>query len=310
MLKKPILIVMVGPTAVGKTNTAISLAELIGAEIVSADSRLLYQGMNIGTAKPTDEEMERVPHHLIDVTKPDKAWSLAQYKNAANSSISDIQQRYHIPMLVGGTGQYVRAIIEGWDIPPIPKDHKIREELVDYAERYGSVSLHSKLIELDSKAAESIDPRNIRRIVRALEVCISTGKPFSQLRTKTKPSYDIFVVGLSMERTKLYIRIDARIDKMFADGWVEEVHRLIDQGYTPDMSSMSALGYREVIDFIQGNIDLAETKRRIRKASRRLVRRQASWFSADDMSINWYQMGDFSLTQLHTNVSNWIHSIS
>ena len=310
MLKKPILIVMVGPTAVGKTNTAISLAELIGAEIVSADSRLLYQGMNIGTAKPTDEEMERVPHHLIDVTKPDKAWSLAQYKNAANSSISDIQQRYHIPLLVGGTGQYVRAIIEGWDIPPIPKDHAIRDELVDYAERYGSVSLHNKLIELDSKAAESIDPRNIRRIVRALEVCISTGKPFSQLRTKTKPSYDIFVVGLSMERTKLYIRIDARIDKMFADGWVEEVHRLIDQGYTPDMSSMSALGYREVIEFIQGNIDLAETKRRIRKASRRLVRRQASWFSADDMSINWYQMGDFSLTQLHTNVSNWIHSIS
>ena len=128
MLKKPILIVMVGPTAVGKTNTAISLAELIGAEIVSADSRLLYQGMNIGTAKPTDEEMERVPHHLIDVTKPNKAWSLAQYKNAANSSISDIQQRYHIPMLVGGTGQYVRAIIEGWDIPPIPKHQNIREE--------------------------------------------------------------------------------------------------------------------------------------------------------------------------------------
>ena len=306
MLKKPNLIVIVGPTAVGKTTSAISLAELIGGEIVSADSRLLYVGMNIGTAKPSYREMQCVPHHLIDVTTPDRPWSLAQYKIAANNVISDIQQRRNIPVLVGGTGQYVRAIVEGWNIPPIPEDNKIRDELVAYAERHGSMILHEKLMRLDHEAAESIDPRNIRRIIRALEVCITTGKTFSQLRTKTKPNYDIYMIGLTMDRTELYKRIDTRIDKMFAIGWVEEVRGLVDKGYTQDMSSMSALGYRDVVSHIHGEIDIAETKRRIRKASRRLVRRQASWFSTDDVSINWYEMRQFSITQLHTNVTNWI----
>ena len=309
MLKKPILIVIVGPTAVGKTNSAISLAELIRGEIVSADSRLLYRGMDIGTAKPSYQEMQHVPHHLIDVTTPDKPWSLAQYKIAANHVIRDIQQRRNIPVLVGGPGQYVRAIVEGWNIPPIPEDHKIRDELVAYADRYGSMNLHDKLKGLDYEAAESIDPRNIRRIIRALEVCISTGKTFSQLRTKTRPNYDIYMIGLTMDRTELYKRIDARIDNMFTIGWVEEVRVLIDKGYTQDMSSMSALGYRDVASLIRGEIDIGETKRRIRKASRRLVRRQASWFSIDDASINWYEMRDLSITQLHTNVKNWISSI-
>ena len=309
MLKKPILIVIVGPTAVGKTTSAISLAELIGGEIVSADSRLLYKGMNIGTAKPSQQEMQGVPHYLIDVTTPDNPWSLAQYKIEASNVINDIQQRGNIPVLVGGTGQYVRAIVEGWNIPPIPNDNKIRDELVAYAERHGSVSLHDKLKELDDEAAESIDPRNIRRIIRALEVCISTGKTFSQLRTKTRPGYDIYMIGLTMDRTELYKRIDARIDNMFTIGWVEEVRTLIDKGYTHDMSSMSALGYRDVASFIRGDIDMVETKRRIRKASRRLVRRQASWFSNDDASINWYEMRQFSIAQLHINVTNWINSI-
>ena len=300
------MIVIVGPTAIGKTTSAISLAELIGGEIVSADSRLLYVGMNIGTAKPSYREMQCVPHHLIDVTTPDKPWSLAQYKIAANNVISDIQQRRNIPVLVGGTGQYVRAIVEGWNIPPIPEDNKIRDELVAYAERHGSMILHEKLMRLDHEAAESIDPRNIRRIIRALEVCITTGKTFSQLRTKTRPNYDIYMIGLTMDRTELYKRIDTRIDKMFAIGWVEEVRGLVDKGYTQDMSSMSALGYRDVVSHIHGEIDIAETKRRIRKASRRLVRRQASWFSTDDVSINWYEMRQFSITQLHTNVTNWI----
>ena len=309
MLKKPILIVIVGPTAVGKTTSAISLAELIGGEIVSADSRLLYKGMNIGTAKPSQQEMQGVPHYLIDVTTPDNPWSLAQYKIEASNLISDIQQRGNIPVLVGGTGQYVRAIVEGWNIPPIPNDNKIRDELVAYAERHGSVSLHDKLKELDDEAAESIDSRNIRRIIRALEVCISTGKTFSQLRTKTRPGYDIYMIGLTMDRTELYKRIDARIDNMFTIGWVEEVRTLIDKGYTHDMSSMSALGYRDVASFIRGDIDMVETKRRIRKASRRLVRRQASWFSNDDACINWYEMRQFSITELHINVTNWINSI-
>lgn len=309
MLKKPVLIVIVGPTAVGKTTTAISLAELIGGEIVSADSRLLYKGMNIGTAKPSRQEMQRVPHHLIDVTTPDNPWSLAQYKIASSNVISAIQQRCNTPVLVGGTGQYVRAIVEGWNIPPIPNDNKIRDELVAYAERHGAVSLHDRLKKLDDEAAESIDSRNIRRIIRALEVCISTGKTFSQLRTKTRPSYDIYVIGLTMDRTELYKRIDARIDNMFTIGWVEEVRALINKGYTQDMSSMSALGYRDVVSFIRGDIDIVETKRRIRKASRRLVRRQASWFSKDDSSINWYEMRQFSIAELHINVTNWINSI-
>lgn len=309
MLQKRVLIAIVGPTAVGKTTTAIALAELLDGEIVSADSRLLYQGMNVGTAKPTDRDMRGVRHHLIDVTTPDRHWTLAQYKCAATNAIDDVQHRGYIPLLVGGTGQYIRAIVEGWDIPPLPKDKKIRQELLSYAERHGSILLHRKLIELDQQAAESIDHRNTRRVIRALEVCISTGKPFSEQRTKTKPNYNILTIGLTMERSDLYARIDARIDNMFENGWIEEVRGLLDKGYTWDMPSMSALGYPEVGRFIREEIDLTETRRRIRRLSRRLVRRQASWFAIDDTNIEWYEMRCMSLAELHTVAINWMNTI-
>jgi len=309
MAKKSVLIAIVGPTAVGKTTTALSLAQLLGGEIVSADSRLLYQGMNIGTAKPNCSEIQRVPHHLIDVTTPDKPWTLAQYKVAATEAISDIQLRGCIPLLVGGTGQYVRAIIEGWNIPPVPEDSKIREGLMSYLERYGSVLLHKKLVILDCEAAESIDHRNTRRVIRALEVCISTGRTFSEQRTKTKPNYEILTFGLTMERFDLYAKIDARIDNMFENGWVEEVYELLNKGYTWDMPSMSALGYPEVGNFIREEVDLIETKRRIRRISRRLVRRQSSWFSMNDTSIDWYEMKNISLAKLYEVAVNWMNSI-
>jgi tRNA dimethylallyltransferase len=309
MAKNRVLIAIVGPTAVGKTTTALSLAQLIGGEIVSADSRLLYDGMNIGTAKPNCSEMQRIPHHLIDVTTPDKPWTLAQYKIAATDAISDIQLRGCIPLLVGGTGQYVRAIIEGWDIPPLPEDSRIREDLTSYLECYGSVLLHEKLIELDCEAAESIDHRNTRRVIRALEVCISTGRTFSEQRTKTKPNYDVLTFGLTMERSDLYARIDERIDNMFDNGWVEEVYGLLDKGYTWDMPSMSALGYPEVGSFIREEFDLMETKRRIRRISRKLVRRQYSWFSMNDTSIDWYEMKCMSLAELYTVAVSWMNSI-
>ena len=309
MSQKHVLIAIVGPTAVGKTTTAISLAELIGGEIVSADSRLLYQGMNVGTAKPTRSEMRRIRHHLIDVTTPDNPWTLAQYKFSATKAINDIHQRGYIPLLVGGTGQYVRAIIEGWDIPPLPNDNKIREELILYLERYGSILLHKKLVELDCQAADSIDHRNTRRVIRALEVCISTGKTFSEQRTKTKPNFDILIFGLTMERSDLYAQIDERIDNMFKNGWIEEVHGLLDRGYNWDMPSMSALGYPEVGSLIRGEIDLRETKRKIRRLSRRLVRRQASWFAIDDTNIKWHEMSHMPLAELHAAAINWMNLI-
>ena len=225
-MTKPPLILIVGPTAVGKTELAIQLAERLNGEIVSADSRLFYRGMDIGTAKPSREEQARVPHHLIDIANPDEILSLAVFQQKAHEIIADIHTRKKLPLLVGGTGQYVRAVTEGWTPPEVIPNERLRDELGKMKEERGIYWLHEKLKELDQVAAEKIDARNFRRTIRALEVIMTTGKKFSEQRGQVDSPYHLITIGLIRPRAELYARVDARIDSMFANGFLDEVKSL------------------------------------------------------------------------------------
>lgn len=287
----PPLILLIGPTAVGKTELALQLAERLSGEIVSADSRLFYRGMDIGTAKPSAEEQARVPHHLIDVANPDETWSLAVFQQKATEIIADIHARGRLPFLVGGTGQYARAVTEGWTPPEVKPDTRLREELEKRKEERGVEWLHAKLHQLDPRAAEKIDPRNVRRTIRALEVILTTGRPFSQQRGQSESPYSLSTIGLKRPREELYRRIDERIEAMFAAGFLEEVQQLLEKGYSPNLPSMSAIGYREGIRVIKGELTAEQAKVEMRRATRIFVRRQANWFKENDPSIRWFEAG-------------------
>ena len=287
---KPFLIVIVGPTAVGKTELAIQLAELLNGEIVSADSRLFYRGMDIGTAKPSAGELERVPHHLIDVTNPDQPWSLAVFQQKAREAIETIQHRGRLPFLVGGTGQYIRAVTQGWTPPEVQPDPRLREVLEALATQYSVYWLHDKLRILDPISAEKIDARNLRRTIRALEVIFTTGQSFSTQRGMSDSPYQLISIGLKRPRPELYARIDERIELMFANGLLDEVRRLLKQGYSPELPGMSAIGYREAVAVIQGQINLEDAKMLMKRITRVFVRRQGNWFKEDDPQIRWFDM--------------------
>jgi tRNA dimethylallyltransferase len=254
------LIAIVGSTAVGKTALSLYLARLVGGEIVSADSRQVYRGMDIGTAKATAEERARVPHHLLDVVNPDEVLSLAQYQEMAYAAIGGILGRGNIPFLVGGTGQYVMAILEGWQVPRVPPDSRLRRQLYQQAETEGVASLHARLQALDPTAAERIDARNVRRVVRALEVCLVTGQPISEQQGKVPPPYRTLLVGLSLPRPELYRRIDERVEGMVADGLEEEVRGLVAAGYGFDLPAMSGVGYGQFATYMAGETSLADAR--------------------------------------------------
>jgi len=292
------VLVIVGPTGIGKSDLAIELAKQVNGEIISADSRYLYRGMNIGTAKPTSDQLASVNHHLVDVAEPDENWSLARFLKETQKKINEIHRRKRIPILTGGTGQYIRALTEGWRVPEFETDQKLRRVLNQWGQRIGVKGLHEKLRLLDKEAADFIDASNMRRTVRALEVIFTTGKRFSDCRRKDGPAYDFWIIGLRMEREKLYERIDARIDQMIAAGLEDEVRNLLIRGYGADLPAMSAIGYREIARFINGEIDLESAKALMRKNTRNLVRRQANWFKSSDPEIRWYEVGEQTSIQV------------
>lgn len=287
-MKERPLVVLVGPTAVGKTAVSLQLANLLDGEIVSADSRLVYRGMDIGTAKPTEAERAQVAHHLIDVTMPDLGYSLAAYRRAALAEIEGIHNRGRLPLLVGGTGQYVTAVVEGWQPPPRAQDWGLRRELQAVAEDLGPQALHGRLAQVDPVRAAAIDPRNVRRVIRALEIYQLTGQPPSELRSKQPPPFAILQLGLTLPRPELYRRIDQRIESMLAAGWLTEVEALLAAGVPPEAPPMSAIGYRQLVEHLQGKLTLDEARRQIQRRSRQFVRRQANWFKADDPAIHWF----------------------
>jgi tRNA dimethylallyltransferase len=301
-MAKPSLILIVGPTAVGKTEIAIQLAERIHGEIVSADSRLFYRGMDIGTAKPTRQEQARVRHHLIDIANPDEILSLAGFQQKAREAIVDIQSRGKLPLLVGGTGQYVRAVTEGWNPPEVKPDEKLRAELEKEHEEKGKDFLYEKLKLLDPEAAERIDARNVRRTIRALEVILTTGKKFSKQRGQSESPYQLIMIGLTRLRPELYARIDARIESMFANGLLDEVRSLLAKGYSPNLPTMSAIGYRECVSVIEGKLSVEQAKVEMRRATRIFVRRQSNWFKESDPKINWFAVKDDVFNEIESFV--------
>jgi tRNA dimethylallyltransferase len=284
----PPLVVVVGPTAVGKTALSVRLAEEVGGEIVSADSRQVYRGMDLGTAKATVDEWARVPHHLVDVVDPDQTLSLAQYQEMAYVAIDGILARGGVPFLVGGTGQYVRAVVEGWQVPRVPPDRELRRELYAQAEEDGAEALHARLQALDPVAAARIDPRNVRRVVRALEVSLITGRPISEQQRRSPPPYRILTIGLAMPRPQLYRRIDQRVERMIEAGLEEEIRRLVAAGYGFDLPAMSGVGYGQFAPYLAGEATLHDVAREIKRATRRFVRHQGNWFRRDDPRIRWF----------------------
>ena len=303
--KLPLLLI-VGPTAVGKTELAIQLAERLNGEIISADSRLFYRGMDIGTAKPSREEMERVPHHLIDIADPDDILSLAVFQKRATEIIAGIHARGRLPFLVGGTGQYVRAVTQGWSPPEVRPDERLRAELEKIKEERGANWLHDKLNSLDPDAAEKIDARNYRRTIRALEVIMTTGQKFSAQRGQGESPYHLITVGLMRPRVELYERVDQRIEMMFANGFLDEVKRLLAKGYSPSLPTMSAIGYRECIRVIHGELSEEQAKAEIRRATRVFVRRQANWFKESDPNIHWFRVEDEVMEAIESYIRTFV----
>ena len=272
------LLAIVGPTAVGKTSLAIALARALAGEIVSADSRQVYRGMDIGTAKPTQAERAAAPHHLIDIVDPDQAFSLANYQDMAGTAIDAIAARGRLPLLVGGTGQYLAAVLQGWRVPRVAPQPELRAALEREAVERGAEGLHARLVQVDPTAAAGIAPTNVRRVIRALEVYQVTGRPISEQQAMQEPPYRSRTLWLTLPAPELYRRIDARVDAMIAAGLLDEVRRLMERGYGWDLPSMSGLGYREFRPYFEGHASLEEVIQRLKYDTHAFARRQPAWF--------------------------------
>jgi tRNA dimethylallyltransferase len=281
------LIAVVGPTASGKSDLALRLALAFDGEIVGADSRQVYRYMDAGTAKPPPEERARVPHWLIDVVDPDGEFSLAQYLELAREALDDIWRRGRTPVLAGGTGQYVWALLEGWQVPSVPPDRELRRSLEERAQREGTDALHRELAAADSAAAARIDPRNVRRVVRALEVHYLTGEAISSRVAKLQPDFEPLILAIDRPRAELYKRIDERVDRMLQSGLVDEVRSLLERGYGANLPPMSGIGYRQACACLRGEMTLAEAAARMKTETHRLARMQHTWFRRDDPHIHW-----------------------
>lgn len=281
------LVAVVGPTAAGKSALALALAQRFGGEIVNADSRQIYRGMDVGTAKPSPETRALLPHHLYDIADPADAYSLALYRRDALSALDDIWSRGEFAWLVGGTGQYVWALLEAWQVPDVPPQGERRAELAALAEREGVETLHARLRAVDPEAADRIDARNVRRVIRALEVHEVTGRPITDWQTKGVPDFDFCVLGARCEEQELILRINRRTEAMFAGGLVEETQALLDAGVPPDASALSSIGYAEAVRELRGDITREKAIELTKRATKRLARRQRQWFRPQDPRIAW-----------------------
>lgn len=300
------LVAIVGHTGVGKTALAIYLAQHLNGEIISADSRQVYRLMTIGTAKPTVDELLSAPHHLIDILNPDQELTLAEFQSLAYRAIDDVLARGKLPLLVGGTGQYVRAVVEGWTVPEVAPQEALRLDLEAFADVYGSTTLHAWLSAADDSSARAIDYRNVRRVVRALEVYIVTGESISVLQARRPPRYRILMIGITRSREKLFERIDRRVEQMIDDGLVDEVRDLLNAGYGPEHPSMSSLGYPEILGYLSGSLTLNEAVASIKRATRRFVRHQSNWFSRKDSRIHWFDLELATYEEIAWFIRHWL----
>jgi tRNA dimethylallyltransferase len=303
------LIAIVGPTGSGKSQLALRLAQAFDGEIVSADSRQVYRYMDIGTAKPSPEELSLVRHHLINIINPDEAFSLAQYQTLAYQAIRDIQQRHKLPLLVGGSGLYVWAVLEGWRIPMVPPDPEFRHSLEEKVANAGANEIYQELVKVDPTSARKIDPRNVRRIIRALEVHEKTKNPFSQLQIKQPPPFCSLIIGLTAERRELYRRIDQRVDRMIEQGLVAEVEKLVKMGYHFNLPAMSSIGYKQIGLFLKGEINLPAAIQQIKFESHRFARHQYNWFRLSDERILWFDVSGELDSEIEATITNFLKDV-
>jgi len=306
--KLPPLIIILGPTAVGKTRLSIELAQRLNGEIIGADSRQIYKYMDIGTAKPTPDEQSQIPHHLIDIINPDYNLTVAEYQDRAYQKINDLHKQNKIPFLVGGTGQYISAVEEGWSIPRVPPNPDLRAELEAFVEEHDAQTLHDRLQEVDAISAEKIHPNNVRRVIRALEVYMETGEPISKLQEKKPPPYRILIYGLRLDRDILYPRADMRVDTMIEQGFVEEVQHLLDMGYSRTLPSMTGLGYLEIAEHLLDNVDLDEAIEKTKFSTHNFIRRQDVWFRGHDNGILWHNVEELDTNMIEQSIREWLES--
>lgn len=286
------IIVIVGPTAVGKTYVSVELAKKLGTEIISADSMQIYKGMDVGTAKINDEEKQGIVHHMIDLISPDENYSVSDFKTEAEKNIDNILSMGKIPVIVGGSGLYVNSLIYDLDFSNAKSNDKLRDYYTYYHQEHGEDALYEKLKKIDPESAEKIHKNNVKRVIRALEVYDLTGKKFSQMNTdirKKSSKYDFILIGLSMDRKTLYERINQRVDKMIDDGLVEEVKSLLDKGFEKNLISMQAIGYKEIIEFLEGNITFEEAVNILKRNTRHFAKRQFTWFLKDE-NVKWFNI--------------------
>ena len=278
------LIVVAGPTASGKTSLAVHLAERFGGEVVSADSMQIYKKLNIGTAKPTEEEQGRVPHHMIDILDINENFSVVDYCEMAHKIINDIYKRGHLPIVAGGTGLYIDSLVNDEDFSSVSENKELREELTLLAEKEGNERVYKILSELDSKAAENLHPNNLKRVIRAIEIIKETGKSLSESikREKAESRYDVLYLVLSHDRGVLYERINQRVDKMIEEGLVDEAKWLFDTIENENATCLQAIGYKEFKEYFEGNISLEEAKEELKKDTRHYAKRQMTWFRRNE----------------------------
>ena len=300
------LIAIIGPTGIGKTKLAIQLASRFDGEIINADSRQIYRHMDIGTAKPIGEELAAVPHHLVDIIEPDKEFSLAEYQQLTDKTIHDIQARGKIPFFVGGSGLYVWAVLEGWIVPKVAPDVYFRKELEKRAELGQGDDLYRELKQIDPSAAEKIDPHNIRRVIRALEVNKFADSTFSHLQKKQPPPFQTLIIGLTAERKELYPRADERVDNMLKQGFVDEVSKLLKMGYNLTLPSMSSIGYREIGQYLSGGMTLEEAVYKIKTGTHRFIRHQYAWFRLKDERIKWFDIEKVNQGEIESAAEEFI----
>lgn len=288
MAEKQRVAVILGPTAAGKSRCAIEIARRLGGEIISGDSMLVYKGMDIGTAKPSPQELALVPHHLVDILPPDAGFSVVDFKLQAERLISEISGRGRLPIIAGGTGLYIKALLEGYEFSSVEEDTGLRRRLEQEAAEKGPQALYERLRQLDPETAAGVHPNNVRRVVRALEAALG-GCALSRSGAGGMP-YDAVVFGLNMERADLYERINKRVDAMLADGLEAEVRRLLEQGVSPDCQSMQSIGYRQMAWYISGLMDYGQAVEKLKQATRNFAKRQLTWYRKMPY-IHWIMLG-------------------
>ena len=291
------VVAVVGATATGKTALSVELAIRFGGEVVNADSRLFYQGMDIGTAKPTLEERRGLKHHLIDILDSQDSYSLSDFLSGAHTAVDDIDQRKKLPIIVGGSGQYVWALLEGWEVPEIPPNPELREKLETQLSEEGIESLQRRLKETGASNTDRVEVLNPRRLVRAIERAVATGDAMGGASKRDTPPYDALVFGLRAPRQVLHERVAVRFEEMVAAGWLEEVRTLLSSGVDAEMPSMSAIGYRQLIDHIYGRKTWEATREEILIGNHRLIGAQQNWFKPRDPRIQWLDITDESYVE-------------